>query len=258
MKKHSLILILVISVLSFPGCSSIPENRVTQRSTIDALLAGVYDGSMSCGELLEYGNFGIGTFDHLDGEMIVLDGEVYQIKSDGKVYKPELNIMTPFATVCSFRPDMTFTIPDGTDYNGLELFIDNRAPNQNEFIAIKLTGKFSRMKVRSVPSQEKPYSPLVEVTKNQTVFEVEDVQGTIVGFRSPPFVKGINVPGYHCHFISADRNQGGHILDCEIISGIGEVDSCNRFLLILPEDSDSLEDIDLSLDRSVELDQVEK
>ena len=152
----------------------------------------------------------------------------------------------------------TFSIPDGTDYNGLESIIDNRAPNQNEFIAIKITGSFSRMKVRSVPIQDKPYPPLVEVTDNQTVFELKDVKGTIVGFRSPPFVKGVNVPGYHCHFISDDQKQGGHILDCEIISGIGELDSCNRFLLVLPVDSDSLEDIDLSRDRSGELNRVER
>jgi len=190
--------------------------------------------------------------------MIVLDGEVYQIKSDGKVYNPDLSIMTPFAAVSSFRPEMTFTIPGRLDYAGLELTIDNHSPNQNEFIAIKVRGRFSRMKVRSVPAQRKPYPPLVEVTNKQAIFEIKDVEGIIVGFRSPPFVKGINVPGYHCHFISDDRNQGGHILDCEIISGIVELDSCNQFLLILPEDDDSLKNIDLSVDRSGELDRVEK
>ena len=258
MKKYTISLIIFISVCFFSGCSTIPGDRVMQTSTIDALLAGVYDGSMSCGELLDYGNFGIGTFDRLDGEMIILDGTVYQVKTDGKVYTPEADIMTPFATVCAFQPDLTFLITDRADYKGLKTIIDNQAPNQNEFIAIKITGSFSRMKVRSVPIQDKPYPPLVEVTENQTVFELKDVTGTIVGFRSPPFVKGVNVPGYHCHFISDDREQAGHILDCEIISGMGEVDSCNEFLLVLSGDSESLEDIDFSRDRGGELDRVEK
>lgn len=229
------------------GCSTIPGDRVTQTSTIDALLAGVYDGSMTCGELLEYGDFGLGTFVGLDGEMIVLDGTVYQARTDGKIYAPADDTITPFATVCAFDPDLTFSPPAGVDYNGLKSIIDETAPNQNEFIAIKIKGSFSRMKVRSVPVQDKPYPPLAEVVKNQTIFELQDVKGTLVGFRSPAFVKGINVPGYHCHFISDDKKEGGHILDCEIISGTGEVDSCNEFLLILPGDSDRLEDIDRSL-----------
>ena len=259
MKKYTIyIFVFIISAASFLGCSSIPGDRVMQTSTIDALLAGVYDGSMSCRELLGYGNFGIGTFDRLEGEMIILDGTVYQVKTDGRVYTPEIDIMTPFATVCAFQPDLAFPITDRADYKDLESIIDNHAPNQNEFIAIKISGSFSRMRVRSVPIQKKPYPPLVEVTENQTVFEFKDIKGTIVGFRSPPFVKGVNVPGYHCHFISDDLMQAGHILDCEIISGVGEVDSCNEFLLVLPGDSDSLEEIDFSRDRSGELDRVEK
>ena len=258
MKKYTISLIILIFGFFFSGCSTIPGDRVMQTSTIDALLAGVYDGSMSCRELLDYGNFGIGTFDRLDGEMIILDGEVYQVKTDGKVYTPETDILTPFATVCAFQPDMTFSITGRVDYKGLESIIDNQSPNQNEFIAIKITGSFSRMKVRSVPIQDKPYPPLVTVTEDQTVFKLEDIKGTIVGFRSPPFVKGVNVPGYHCHFISDDRMRAGHILDCEIISGVGELDLCNEFLLILPGDNDSLKDIDLSGDRSAELDQVER
>lgn len=258
MKQYLLFLIIIIFACSLPGCSTIPRDRVMQTSTIDALLAGVYDGSMSCGELLDYGNFGIGTFDRLDGEMIVLDGMVYQVKTDGKVCTPDTDILTPFATVCAFQPDLTFSIADRVDYKGLESIIDNHAPNQNEFIAIKITGSFSRMKVRTVPRQTKPYIPLVMVTKNQRVFKFNDIKGTIVGFRSPPFVKGVNVPGYHCHFISADRKQAGHILDCEIVSGVGELDSCNEFLLVLPVDSDSLKDIDLSGDRGAELERVEK
>lgn len=258
MKKQLQFIILFISMIYLPGCSTTPKNRVMQASTIDALLAGAYDGKLSCRELLENGDFGIGTFDHLDGEMIILDGDIYQAKSDGRIYSPELNITTPFATVCTFQADKTFSVPDGTDYESLKFLFDLHAPNKNEFIAVKVTGNFSRMKVRSVPVQDKPYPPLVEVTSNQPVYEIKDIKGTIVGFRSPPFVKGINVPGYHCHFLSEDRKLGGHVLDCETNLAIGQLDNCNQFLLVLPENSDSLKNIDLSLDRSLDLEQVEK
>ena len=124
MKKYQLFAIIFILTCFFPGCSTTPGDRITQTSTIDALLAGVYDGEMSCRELLDHGNFGIGTFNRLDGEMIALDGKIYQVKSDGKVYTPETDIMTPFATVCAFQPDTKFSLPDGTDFYVLKLIVD--------------------------------------------------------------------------------------------------------------------------------------
>jgi len=249
---------LAVLVLLSASCSATHRNTVAQTSTIDALLAGVYDGNMTCRELLEYGDFGLGTFDHLDGEMAVLDGEVYQVKADGKVYTPSETITTPFATVCDFNPDYTLPLAKGTDYEALKKCVNTAVPNRNIFCAIKVTGVFRKMKTRSVPRQQKPYPPLVEVTKNQPVFNMENISGTIIGFRSPPFVTGINVPGYHLHFISDDHGTGGHILSFELVSGVSELDICNRFLLILPEKGEGLENLDLSKNRSDELQNVEQ
>lgn len=245
---------MILPVIFIAGC--VTSNRITQTSTIDALLAGAYDGQVECKQLLSYGDFGIGTFDRLDGEMTVLDGNVYQIKADGKVYRPAANIKSPFATVCRFRPDNDFEIKSA-DFKTAESIIDSKFPNQNIFAAVKITGTFKYIKTRSVPAQNKPYPPLVEVAKNQPVFEMHDVRGTIVGFRSPPFVKGVNVSGYHFHFLDKDFAQGGHVLDFQLDAGKCEIDKCNELLLILPED-DVLKDIDLSKDKSKELQKVEK
>ncbi len=240
------------------GCVSPQTDTAFQTSTIDALLAGVYDGDLSCGEVLNHGNLGIGTFDRLDGEMIVLDGEVYQVKADGKVYRPDLAMHTPFATVCQFKTDTRILLPEGTTFADVEALLDAAAPNQNLFYAIKITGHFKAMKTRSVPGQQKPYPPLQEVTANQPEFEMSNVSGTIVGFRCPPFVKGINVPGYHLHFISDDRTQGGHILGFEITKGQCEVDLLDQYFLKLPTDTQGFAKIDLSKDRTTELADVEK
>ena len=249
--------ILLIFALAFcGGCLTNQADRIAQTSTIDALLAGAYDGQMTCRQLLTYGDFGIGTFDKLDGEMTVLDGKVYQIKSDGKVYTPALNTKTPFATVCNFQSDTQFLI-QSADFKTIESIIDEKVPNQNIFLAVEISGKFKHIKVRSVPAQQKPYQPLAEVAKNQLVFDINDISGTIVGFRTPPFVKGINVAGCHFHFLSSDFTQGGHILDFELVSGKCKIDKCNEFLLILPKD-DALKDIDLSKDKTEELQKVEK
>ncbi|MBN2453564.1 MAG: acetolactate decarboxylase [Candidatus Omnitrophica bacterium] len=252
------ILPLLLLLCLFCGCASVATNTITQVSTIDALLAGSYDGVMSCGELLKYGDFGIGTFDRLEGEMIILDDRVFQVKSDGLVYSPSLSILTPFASVGYFVPDKRFDLPPGADLHGAEDAIDTAVPNKNIFLALKIHGTFRYMKTRSVPLQDKPYPALTEVTKNQPVFEISDVSGTIVGFRCPDYVKGINVPGYHFHFISDDLKKGGHVLDFTLKEGTVEADLCGRYLLILPDDGKGLEGLDLSRDRSAELQKVER
>jgi len=171
---------------------------------------------------------------------------------------PLVTASTPFASVVAFASDAKIPLPVGTDSRGLEELMNKAAPNMNVFCAVKVKGRFSVMKTRSVPAQNKPYPPLTEVTKNQAVFNLQNVTGAIVGFRSPPFVKGINVPGYHLHFLSDDLKSGGHILDFKLEEGTAEIDLCNRFFMILPEKDSDLSHIDLSIDRSKDLDKAEK
>ena len=258
MKKCLLILVLCVTA-TLGGCTSNNRpHRISQIATIDALLGGVYDGHITCRELLKHGNFGIGTFDRLDGEMLVLDGKLYQIKADGRVYTPDIGITTPFATVCDFQADQSQPLEPGQDFKAVTQWLDRLAPNQNVFCAIKITGQFVRMETRSVPAQTKPYQPLAEVTKNQPKFAMQNVEGTIVGFRCPPYMKGLNVPGYHLHFLSADRTQGGHILSFEVAQASCEVDICDQFELQLPQNESAFETIDLSKDRSADLQKAEK
>lgn len=258
MKRILLYFMVAACCLNPAGCASAPQNTVTQFSTIDALLAGVYEGQTTCSRLLEYGDFGIGTFDSLDGEMILLDGKIYQVRADGKVYRPSADHTLPFACAVAFRKDLSLPVSTDTDFGGMERLVDRAAPNMNLFCALRIEGHFAFMKVRSVPAQRKPYPPLTEVTKNQPVFELERIKGTIVGFRAPQFAKAITVPGYHLHFLSEDFQAGGHVLDFSMTSGTVEVDLCNRFLLVLPGEESSFGSADLTRDRSAELEKAEK
>ena len=256
-RRFSIFYALVLCL--FTGCAATQcRNTVTQISTIDALLAGVYDGQISCARLMEYGDLGIGTFDHLDGEMILLDGEMYQMKSDGKVVRPQKETSTPFAAVCWFSKDEAVELENPVNYARLKALLDKRIPNQNLFCAFKITGRFKKVRTRSVPAQKKPYPPLIQVTAHQPEFVAQDIEGIIVGFRCPPFVKGINVPGYHLHFISDSRKFGGHLLDFEMQKGECGVDICSNLFLILPESGALLESVDLRKDRSRELKRVEE
>lgn len=258
-KKINFGILLAGVCLGIVGCVAVSRSStVSQVSTIDAILDGAYDGQMTCKELLKYGDFGIGTFDGLDGEMILLDGKIYQVKADGEIYMPPMNLSTPFASVVKFKPDIAIPIDDETDFKELEQIINEAEPNMNIFCALKVKGHFLTMKTRSVPAQTKPYPPLAEVTKNQPVFDMEEVNGAAVGFRCPAFVKGINVPGYHLHFLSEDLNSGGHILDFCLKDGEAEIDICNRFFLILPEAENDFSQVDFSKDRSLDLENAER
>ena len=239
------------------GCACPSQNTLFQASTIDALMAGVYDGDESLAELRRHGDFGIGTFNHLDGELVLLDGEFHQVKADGRVTDPDLHGKTPFAAVCAFRPENTFAFTEGADLAAVEKQIDAEVRNPNQFRAFRIDGHFKVMKTRSVPAQTRPYPPLKKVTAVQPEFTLENVTGTIVGFRCPEFVAGVNVPGYHLHFLSQDASRGGHVLAFEMVTGTAQVDLLNRFLMKLPDTADFAA-VDLARDRQQDLQSIEK
>jgi acetolactate decarboxylase len=228
-----------------------------QVSTIDALLLSVYDGILPIGELKERGDFGIGTFDKLEGEMVVVDGECYQVKVDGVAYVVPDDVTTPFATVTFFDPDETVLVEKAENMTEFGEILETSFPSENIFYAIRIDGTFPYVKTRSVPAQEKPYPLLVDAVANQTVFEFENASGTVIGFWSPEFVDGINVPGYHLHFITEDRKAGGHILDLRVDGAEVELDLTPNIFMALPTAGDFF-NVDLTGDLSSDLEKVEK
>jgi acetolactate decarboxylase len=258
-------IIIYLLVLALPfswvGCSGSPreDDTLFQISTINALLGGDYEGTMTFGELKKHGTFGLGTFDALDGEMIGLEGRFYQIKTDGVAYVVSDSTTTPFAVVTVFDADKTLPSQHGMDYEGLQNYLDEAIPDKSIFYAIKIKGAFQYIKTRSVPKQQEPYPPLVEVVKEQTMFEFHDVTGTIVGFRSPDSVKGgINVPGYHLHFITEDRTASGHLLACRLQDATIALDYTSEFYMVLPQHMGTRSKTPSTRDRSEELKKVEQ
>jgi acetolactate decarboxylase len=256
--KHYITVLVILAVSTVFGCTHVQKNDVVfQSSTINALLKGVYDGDVSFGELKRNGDFGIGTFNALDGEMIGLEGAFYQIKVDGVAYPVKNSMKTPFAVVTFFAPDKTVMLDTTDNYTQLKTYLDGLLPSRNIFYAIKAEGKFKYIKTRSVPGQNKPYPPLVQVVKKQSFFEFQDIEGTIVGFRSPDYVQGINVPGYHMHFITQDRKAGGHLLECRIQNVKVEIDNIHNFFMALPHGGEFYR-ADLAQDEKKDLETVEK
>ncbi|MFC1691060.1 acetolactate decarboxylase [Nanoarchaeota archaeon] len=269
--RRIIILLLLGVIITLNGCgtntadndsicvvsSEEDTDSVFQVSTINALLEGIYDGDITLQELNTKGNMGIGTYDALDGEMILIDNVFYKVRSDGTVQTPELTEKTPFAAVTFFEVDLEVLLEGSVNFSVLEENIDEELPTTNIPYAILITGNFSYVKTRAPPKQDKPYPPLAEALKDQPIFEFNDQPGTIVGFRLPEYVNGINVPGYHLHFITEDRTSGGHILEFTINDPVVNIDYSSGFEIELAG-LENYGDLDLSEDKSEELEAVER
>jgi acetolactate decarboxylase len=210
-------------------------HRLFQVSTLNAMMEGVFDGTLTIGELRRQGNFGIGTFNALDGELIAVDGEYHQLRADGSARLATDDMRTPFAVVQQFQAETTSDLAGPIAIGDLSDRIHSLATSDNYFSGVRVDGRFSRITVRAVPRQTKPYPKLLEATQHQSVFDLEAQEGTMVGFRFPDFSQGINMAGLHLHFVSADRLRGGHVLDFALDSGSLALDHSADFHLELPE-----------------------
>ena len=205
-----------------------------QASTIDALLDGAYEGQISFAELSAHGDCGLGTLDALDGEMIALDGRFYRADLDGRINEIGPDALTPFAVIGWLAPGIKFRVDHLMSQSTVLAEADDHLPAGSPSCLIRIDGEFESIKARSVPRQEPPFRPLAEVVADQHVFDMPRISGTMIGFRFPAYAEGIEVAGYHLHFIDTDRTRGGHVLDFEITRGNIVLDPSSDLHVELP------------------------
>lgn len=252
---------LALFILNNPLVSFSTESRVNplqiqretvfQVSAIQALMAGIYDGVTPFQELSEKGDFGLGTLHELDGEMVALDGKFYQIRHDGLVFEIPNTQTSPFAAVTFFDSEQTISIETTSALKQVLEMLDKSIMTKNVFAAIRVEGVFQTITTRSVPRQSKPYRPLAEALKEQSLFYLTQVEGTVVGWRCPAYTQGVNVAGYHFHFLTKDKKAGGHVLDFVLQQGRVDIDYTRDFQMTLPDTLD-FDQIDLSIGSSNE------
>ena len=184
---------------------------VFQVSTLDALNLGLYQGVYAIGALKRGGDFGLGTFEGIDGELTILNGHFYHFRSNGVVTEEPHSSRVPFAVITWFRSEIRFST-NGVSMDELGQQIDQHIPSTNLLYAIQIHGNFSELTTRAIPKLFPPYPPLSEAIEQQVKFSFQDIDGTLVAFRCPAWLKGINQVGYHYHFISDDESAGGHAL----------------------------------------------
>jgi acetolactate decarboxylase len=222
------------------------DDAAFQTSTIGAVMDGVYQGDTTVGELREHGDLGIGTFDGLDGEMVMVDGATYQIDAECRAQPASDDARTPFATVTHWIPKHSVDVVPGTDLAGLQSALDVLMSSHNYLYAVRAECRFGSIRVRSVTPQA-PGTRLVEATRAQTVRDFDGSEGTLVGFFTPAFLAHVGVPGLHLHFITKERDAGGHVLALTIDRGTLMADETTRLSLALP-DTDAFRLAELAVD----------
>lgn len=210
------------------------DDTIYQYSTIDALVAGVYDGDLTYAELARHGDLGLGTFNALDGEMVAFDGVFWRVTHDGTVKTAEPDDVTPFATVTPFAADTAFAIAGGLDMAALSALLDSRLADRNTPVAVRIDGTFASLTVRAPERQEQPYVGLTEALKSQNTWQHADIAGTMVGFWFPAWMSSIAPPVWHLHFLSDDRTVGGHVLALETGEATVQLDPSGDIALALP------------------------
>jgi acetolactate decarboxylase len=229
----------------------VPLHTLFQVSTSGALVQGIYERAVSSSVLLNYGDFGLGTFVNLDGEMVVLDGVVYQVRSDGRVIKITAEVGTPFAVVVHFNADRDEVLQDAPSFEALTKVCDQCRESNNLFYAFRIEGRFTHVHTRAMKATLEGV-PLAKAAAIQPEFDFKDVVGTLVGIWAPQFSSALNVAGYHFHFLSQDRTQGGHLLACSGNNLRIRVQILTDFHLSLPESEEFLK-ADLTRDPSKDL-----
>lgn len=236
----ALIIVIACSAIfvgvQYQADSVIPADKDTlfQLAAFNTFSTGKYTGLMPYNELEKHGDFGIGTLEGLDGEMIALDGEFYHVPSSGPPVKVEPTQTAPYATVTYFEADRTYNV-SGFNYTQLKSYLDGQLDTSKDVIyAIKVSGTYDYAQTRSPQKQIEPYPNLTEALKTQAVFNLSQFSGTAVGFWFPASMDGVDYAGYHIHLITDDRTVGGHLLDCIISNATVEVDIINSYRLVLP------------------------
>jgi len=231
------------------------HHTLYQVSTSTALVEGIYQGAVRVGTLREHGDLGLGTFENLDGEMVIVDGHFFHVRSDGSVQEAGDNVLSPFAVITRFAPDAHVDLEQCPDLSYLIAKFNGLRNSDNIFYALRVDGHFAYVHVRAMCRTEEGVA-LTQAAAVQPEFEFRDISGTLVGFWTPEYAKTLNVPGYHLHFVSRDHARGGHLLECSGSRLHLQIQREGEFHIALPETEDFLK-ADLRRDPSADLAKAE-
>ncbi|WP_125708032.1 acetolactate decarboxylase [Lacticaseibacillus porcinae] len=224
--------------------------QLFQHGTLANLVPGLFNGTLSIHELLQHGDTGIGTLTGLDGELIILQGTVYQVNAQGVVRIVEADEMVPFANVHFADFTAAGAVDQVTDAQ-LRDTLAHKLVSLNVFSSVTLTGTFANVTTRAVAAQTRPYPSLKATAAAQSVFTRDTVTGTIIGYYSPKLFAGAAAPGFHLHFLSDDHQFGGHLLHADVLKADLQLQAFENLDLHLPINEPEFLKLDLDSDEIV-------
>ena len=264
--KLSIIAVMVCAVLltacgkeTASGETLQNRDRMYQVSLLQGLTLGDYYGSITVEELEKNGDTGIGTFNRLNGELIMIGGETYRAAGDGSVELVSDEETIPFSVVTYLDADVTRNLKDIRSYEELCTALDEIVAERgkNQFYMVRIDGNFNEINVRSVYAQDEPYEPLVDaLERDQTFFDYENIEGTMIGLYCPPYMADLNAVGWHLHFISKDRTKGGHVLGINFDEAALIWDDTDQFQTKLPQ-NEVFDGFDLTIDQTEDIKKAE-
>jgi acetolactate decarboxylase len=215
------------------------NNNLYSAGHAGAFVGSLYDAFYPYKQLEQHGDFGLGAPANLDGELMMLNGKYYQTRYTGITTQLADTGKTPYATVCFFKTDKVFKPNRPLTKAALFKYLDSVLNNPNGMYAIHISGNFKYLKTRAFPPViQKPYIPIAAMLNRQVFFEFNDIKGDLIGFKLPEFMEGPAISGYHFHFISANKDKGGHVVDVIADNVTIEVEILNSFTLDVPQTAD--------------------
>jgi len=236
------------------------RETINQVALLQSLTLGHFDGSITVKELKTLGDIGIGTFEGLDGELIMLDGVVYRANQNLQVNVVADKVTIPFSNVTFFEKDFSIKLQNVADKNSLEKILNEQVEKHgsNSFYFVKIPATFNSILVRSEEGQKKPYPTLVQALQaTQQEKNFENISGTVVGLYCPKYMNTLNSVGWHFHFVSADKKFGGHVLEMNIKNGTANFDQTDNFNMKLPN-KENFQNLNLAQDLSADIKKAEQ
>ena len=217
------------------------QNKMYQVSTLQALALGYSKAVITVEELLTEGDIGLGTFEDVNGEMILMDGHCFRADQDGNVslIPPETGV--PFAAVAKHYGEQEFELKDMQDITSVRTELTRKIEEKfglNSMHVVRIDGVFEKVDARSEAPYRSHHVTLKEMLgKTQKAFVFENIRGSLVGVYFPDYMDGINMPGWHLHFLSEDRSKGGHVFDVSVQEGTAKVDKITNIFINLPKEA---------------------
>lgn len=217
------------------------QNKMFQVSTLQALALGYSRAVISAGELLQKGDTGLGTFEDVNGEMIVMEGQCYRADQNGQVsvVAPETGV--PFAAVARLSGEQKFALEDMPDLESIRTELTRKIEERfglNSMHVVRIDGCFDKVDARSEAPYRSHHVSLKEMLgQTQNAFLFENMRGSLVGVYFPDYMDGINMPGWHLHFLSEDRSVGGHVFDVSLREAKAMVDKISTMEISLPREA---------------------